>query len=243
MKRSGRALLVVSLLLVMALQLVHVVHATSATWDEPHHLMDGYAILTRHDYRLNPEVPPLVKMVAALPLLGRTLKVPPNQGRSTPTEAFLDGRSLVFDNGDTRTLDPARLACMGLTLVLALLIYLFAGELFGYTAALFTLALFIFDPNFLAHGALVTTDAGSACGFVAALYAFYRYTKQPTWPRLLLAGAAAGVLLAIKFTGIFLLPMLLLTVLAGWALKRNSKLLRQRLGALIVMALIAWVVL
>ncbi len=243
MTRRLRIVSVVGLLLVLALQLFHVVRATSATWDEPHHLFDGYAILTRHDYRLNPEVPPLIKMVAALPLLDRSLQAPVNQDRHNQEEAFRDGREFVFSNGESRTLEPARLACMSFTLLLALLIYLFAGELFGYSAALFVLALFVFDPNFLAHGALVTTDVGSACGFLAAIYTFYRYCKRPTWPRLLLAAFAAGILLGIKFTGIFLLPILFLTVLAEWALRRDPKLLLRRLRALIVIGACAWVLL
>src|SRR5712672_625478 len=43
---------------------------TSPTYDETVHLVAGYSYLITHDYRLNPEHPPLVKMIAALPLLG-----------------------------------------------------------------------------------------------------------------------------------------------------------------------------
>src|SRR5438046_305724 len=42
----------------------------SPTSDETAHLVAGYSYLVTHDYRLNPEHPPLVKMLAALPLLG-----------------------------------------------------------------------------------------------------------------------------------------------------------------------------
>lgn len=41
----------------------------SATWDETAHLSAGYSYLRWGDYRLNPEHPPLLKMLAALPLL------------------------------------------------------------------------------------------------------------------------------------------------------------------------------
>src|SRR5437762_3176928 len=42
----------------------------SATWDEPIHLTDGYVALARHDYRVDPEHPPFLRMWAALPLMG-----------------------------------------------------------------------------------------------------------------------------------------------------------------------------
>ncbi len=231
------------LLLLAAAQLFHVAHSTSATWDEPHHLLDGYVTWTEHAFRLNPEVPPLVKLTAALPLLPRRLWVPPDQGRTVPTEAFSDGHAFVFRNGVERTLEPARLACTVFTLGLGLLLYLWTTELFGPWAGLVALTLYAFDPNFLAHGALVTTDVGCACFFFAALYAFYRYCRQPSWLRLLLAGFVAGLLLATKFTGIFLLPMLCLLVLLEWLRTRSTKLLLQRVRAVAVLSLCGWVVL
>jgi 4-amino-4-deoxy-L-arabinose transferase-like glycosyltransferase len=42
----------------------------SPTSDETAHLVAGYSYFVTHDYRLNPEHPPLAKMIAALPLLG-----------------------------------------------------------------------------------------------------------------------------------------------------------------------------
>src|SRR5438552_2955458 len=42
---------------------------SSPTSDETSHLVAGYSYLITHDYRLNPEHPPLLKKLAALPLL------------------------------------------------------------------------------------------------------------------------------------------------------------------------------
>ena len=238
-----RASGVLVLLLIMAVELVHGTRVNSATWDEPHHLFDGYTIWKQGDFRLNPEVPPLVKLVAALPLLANHLAAPPNQGRSEPKEAFLDGRKFVFGNGAERTLEPARLACMSFTLLLGVLLYLFAGEAFGYKAGLIALAFFVFDPSFLAHGALVTTDVGCACLFLAAVYAFYRYARRPSVPRLLLCGLVAGLLLAAKFTGLFLLPMLVIAAALEAMMARSTRVLWHRLAAVLVVSLCAWTVL
>jgi hypothetical protein len=45
------------------------------------------------DLGWNPEHPPLVKLLAAIPVLPMQLKVPPLQGRNFKIEAFLKGRS------------------------------------------------------------------------------------------------------------------------------------------------------
>jgi hypothetical protein len=41
----------------------------SSTFDEPIHLPPGYISLTLGDHRMNPDHPPLVRRLAALPLL------------------------------------------------------------------------------------------------------------------------------------------------------------------------------
>ena len=241
--RLGHALAVAALFLVFLLQLVHVARVYSATWDEPHHLYDGYTIWTQHDYRLNAEVPPLVKLTAALPLLPMHLRMPPPLGRSQAAEAFLDGRAFVFGNGGDRVLFPARMACTLFTLLLALLVYAAARTMFSALAALMALALFVFDPNVLANGTLVTTDLGSACCIFGAVYAFYRYTRAPGLRWLALSGVAAGLTLVVKFTGILLAPMLLLLALAEGLRARSLTLFGKRLAACIAILLCGWVVL
>ena len=61
--------LALALLVVFAGRVIHHSSGISATFDEPHHLAAGYINLRWNDFRLNPEHPPLTKMVAAMPLL------------------------------------------------------------------------------------------------------------------------------------------------------------------------------
>src|SRR5208283_3079620 len=72
--------------------------ALSATWNEPYHLLAGYSYWQRADYGVNPEHPPLAKLVGAFPLLFMHLKVP-RVGRDDfkPT-AIKQGRALVYGN-------------------------------------------------------------------------------------------------------------------------------------------------
>jgi 4-amino-4-deoxy-L-arabinose transferase-like glycosyltransferase len=230
---------VTALLLVFAFELIHVARVYSANWDEAHHLFDGYNIWTKHDYRLNAEVPPLVKLTAALPLLPMHLSVPPNQGRSEQLEAFRDGRALVFGNGGDRLLFPARMACMLFTLLLAGVLYAAAREMFGSFAALAALTLFAFDPNILAHGTLISTDIGSALFLFGAVYAFYRYTRVQSPGRLAIVGLAAGLAMCAKFTGIFVVPVLVLLAIAEALLARSSRVLWRRLAACAVILVCA----
>ena len=234
--------LVVLLLLVFAGQLLHVARLYSANWDEAHHLYDGYNILTTHDYRVNAEVPPLVKMAAALPLLPLHPSPPLHQGSSHTENAFLDGRAFVFSNGGDRLLFPARVVCMLFTLVTALLIYQSGHKLFDAMAAICALFLFVFDPNVLAHGTLVSTDMASACFILATIYAFYRYRLKSGWRWLAIAGLLAGLAMSAKFTGILVAPMLILLAAAEGIRNRSFSSFSRSLLACIGILVSAWAV-
>ena len=231
------------LLFVLVFQLAYSSRANSITWDEGHHIFDGYTIWKLADYGLNPEVPPLVKMVAATPLLRMPLRVPPLQGRPSQTEAFLDGKDFIFQNDADRLLFRARMTTAVFMAALAIVVFAAACEMFGSLAGLLALAFLVFDPNFLAHGALVTTDVGISCCIFIALYLAYRYAKRPSLIRLLLVGLATGLALATKFTGLLLFPMLFLLAVTESITARDWRLLARRTTALIVVGAIAFGVL
>jgi len=233
---------VIALLAVQAAQVAFVVHRESLTWDEGDHIFAGYMMLHTGDYGLNPEHPPLVKLLAALPLLGRNLWVPPLQGRDFKAEAYLDGRDFLArnDGEGQKLLFQMRLSAGLLALALSLLVFCAAREWFGTPAALVALVLVSFEPNLLAHSALVTTDMGVTLFFLAGIYAFYRYVKQPSLVRLLIAGIAAGLLLATKHSGILLAPMLVLLIC--WEILVAPKGSRARLPLRLAGALAAIVV-
>ena len=225
---------VLSLLLIMAGEIVFSVRGESLSWDEGDHIFAGYMSLKTHDYGLNPEHPPLVKMVAALPLMPLALRVPPLQNRWYKTESYYDGRDLIYRNGPSdggrysanTIIFRARMFVMPFTLLLALLTFLAGKEMFGTTAGLVAMTLLAFEPSLLAHGPFVTTDATVTCMFLACIYSLYRWVKAPSLPRLLMVGLACGMALVAKHSAILLLPMMLV-LLAGeligrWVLLRRS---------------------
>src|SRR5260370_14834353 len=201
---------VIGLLAALVLQLTLSVSRESPTWDEGDHIFAGYRSLTHKDFGLNPEHPPVVKMLAAAPLLSMPLKAPEVQNRFFMHEAFLDGKELLFGNDADAMMFRARMTASILTVLLALLVFLATREFFGTGAAFIALTLIVFEPNLLAHGARVTTDAGLSCFMFATIYAFYRYVKAPSAWRLAIIGLAAGLTLAAKHTGILVIPMLAL---------------------------------
>ncbi len=214
---------VLALMLAQAAQMIYVVQRESPTFDEGNHMFAGYMMGHTGDFGLNPEHPPLVKLLAALPLAGADLWVPPLQGRDFKVEAYLDGRDWLArnDGASGRMVLKMRLAVGLLALGFSLLVFFATREWFGTMAALVAMTLVCFDPNVLAHSALVTTDVGVSMFFLAAVYAFYRYVKQPTAVRLAAAGVVAGLLLATKHSGILLAPMLVLLI--GWEIVRAPR--------------------
>jgi 4-amino-4-deoxy-L-arabinose transferase-like glycosyltransferase len=201
---------VACLLSVLVLQLALSARANSITWDEDDHIYAGYMSWKHGDFGLNPEHPPLVKLLAAVPLLDLPLKMPPLQNRNFKHEGFLGGKDLLFQNDADTILFRARMAASLLTLLLVVLVFLAAREMFGTGAAFIALGLLVFDPNLIAHGAVVGTDIGLSCFMFGSIYAFYRYVKAPSAGRLVVVGVATGLALASKHSAILIFPMLLL---------------------------------
>ena len=199
-----------ALLVIQATLALTMVHRESLTYDEGDHMFAGYMMWKAGDYGLNPEHPPLAKLLATVPILSDHLWVPPPMpGQFFKSEAYLNGRDwLARNDGDRQHLVfEMRASAELLALGLCLFVFLAVREWFGDTTGLVALALAVFDPNVLAHSALVTTDIGVSCFFVAAIWTFYRFATRPTLTRLLLAGLATGLLLATKHSGILIGPM------------------------------------
>src|SRR5215469_13746772 len=70
-------IIAIALLAVMAVLLVSSVRQESQTFDESIHLYAGFENWKHADFGKNPEHPPLVKLLAALPLLPMGLHEPP----------------------------------------------------------------------------------------------------------------------------------------------------------------------
>lgn len=202
------------LLLVMIVEVAFSTRQESPSWDEGDHIYSGYMNWLHDEYDLNPEHPPLVKLVATLPLLGLKLKVPQRQRRFFKDEAYFGGHALLFNNGPRYTVDVllfrVHMAVLVFGLGLALLLFIAGREMFGPLAGLIAMALFVFDPTVLTNAPFVTTDIGATCGFFASVYLFYRFSNRANLPRAVACGIVLGLTLASKHSAVLLFPILLL---------------------------------
>jgi len=243
---------VVSLCIIFVVQLLLSVRQQSETFDEPCHMYAGYRSLMYRDFGINPEHPPLLKMLAALPLLNLK-NVPPDQKSFFKIGCALGGITLLAANDTGKQLFRARSVAALLSLALMIVLFLAVREMFGKGPAFLALLLAVFEPNLLANGALVTTDMAITCLLFAAVYAFWRCTQRPSMARLLVCGLTAGLALAAKHSGLFVLPLLALLAALDWAIpektddasqieKRGRKALRVA-GAVATIVIIAVVIL
>src|SRR5258705_12162960 len=115
---------VVCLLMILGLQLLLSVRRESQTWDEANHIFAGYRSWTHADFGLNPEHPPMLKLLATIPLFWSPLKTPKLENRYFKDDAFLRGKDFLYQNDADRILLRTRMAAATLTLLLALLVVL-----------------------------------------------------------------------------------------------------------------------
>ena len=206
------------------------ISANSQTSDEAVHLTAGYSYLARRDFRLNPEHPPFIKEICALPvyLLDR-LPFEPDPRLWQGAEEWRIGRNFLYGSGlpGDRILALGRVPNLLLGCALIGLVGWWAFRLWGRSAAIVAMALAALEPNLIAHSSLVTTDLGAALFLFLAVYLLWEYAASPSWPLLLGIGVVTGLALASKYStvilGVILAGIALLHVILGGSLPLPSE--------------------
>ena len=202
----------------------------SQTIDEGVHLAAGYSYLMKNDFRMNTEHPPLIKEIAALPLviINNKLEQPFNQPSWTEYNQWQFAKDFIYNNNlsaDT-ILFLGRLPIMLLSLLLGFFIFRWSRALFGTTAGILSLILYCFSSHILAHSGYVTTDLGLALFFFITIYYFYKYLKSPSWKNLIVFFVCFALAQAVKFSALLLIPILLILILTVYLCKKNDQILR-----------------
>jgi hypothetical protein len=206
--------------LFMVLSLVEM-HGENVTNDELVHLSAGYSYLKTRDFRLNPEHPPLAKLIAGLPLLALNPALPKEAAAWKEGDEWPYGYYFFYQSGNSaeRLLFWGRLPMIGWGILLLAATYLIARTLFGPDGGLVALVLMTFCPTLIGHGHLVTTDVPVAAMSLLATAAYQRFLDRPGWTRAALAGAAFGGAVLTKYSAVLLLPAFLLMSVVRWKVR------------------------
>jgi hypothetical protein len=208
-------LLVAVLLAQMAAAMVTTAVRQTPTIDEPVYVGTAADYLHEHRVRLNPEHPPLGKLVIAVGVA----VADPHVDTAYRGDQGAFGRHLLYESGNDpwRLMFWARLPVIVLTLLFGLVVFAFGRELAGSAAGLAALALYAFSPDVITHGSLATLDVPAAGFVLTSVWLVWRARPRPLL-YVPLAGAALGAALATKMSVLPVVPVL--AALAAWSVWR-----------------------
>ncbi len=216
----------------------------SLTGDEVAHLPAGASYLLTGDFRLNAEHPPLLKMLAAIPVVLAGADVPLDhpswaEAKTSPDAQWTFGGVFLFERNRAR-LDEllllGRLPMIALGALLGWFVYRLARELFGAAAGTAAAVLFACSPTVIAHARLVTTDVGATAFGVGCLWLLAVFTRTGRRRTLLAAGALAGLAIASKYSSLLLLPTVAMLAVGALVARRGPWHDRPTAGARIAAA-------
>lgn len=218
--------IVAGLLFLFTVMCVYSMTQKSITNDELTHITSGYSYVKAFDFRMNPEHPPLIKILAGIPLLFLGPEFPTDHVSWVEGNQWVFGAQfLYFQNENTdQLIFWARLPMVLVGVLLGLYVFRFAKELYGQQAGYLALFLFTFSPNILAHARLVTTDVGLSAFAVMTVFYWWRVLENNAQRDVMLTGLSFGLAMASKFSAVYLLPILVIMgALKVWEALKNHK--------------------
>jgi hypothetical protein len=212
--RAGAVIIAAGCLLVFSVVSFTASLQTSPSFDEPLHLYAGYSYLAWGDFRVNPEHPPLVKVLAALSFMGPHV----NSGDITAAERDKVGKHkdygwelaarFIAANRDNHSLfRHPTIVVIALAAMLGGVLFLWARDIYGLPAAFIATALYCLDPNIIAHSSIVQTDIPFTLFFFAGTYAFWHALTRPSWRRVVWVSLCFALSAVTKFSFLILLPI------------------------------------
>jgi hypothetical protein len=225
-KIARPGLICAGLVAIHALLLAYAAAENSATFDEPSHLAAGVAYWWRGDFSIYCLSPPLLRLWAAAPAVLAGAQAPDTApvlqvilaGRHWPyADMFVSANLQRFEV----LLMLARWGMIPLSCLAAWITYRWASSLYGPLAGAAACALYCFNPSILAHGALVTTDVGTATAILAAAWLWWRWCRSPSWIRWAWVCVALVAAHLCKFTAVLLWPMMLVMAIPFVILQRG----------------------
>ena len=226
------------LLLAYVLQCAWFIRTQSLTYDEPPHIRAGLEAWRNHRFEVWNDHPPLARLLCTLPLIDTRWQIDveseANGGWHVPRIAP-DPESLAH---------RARSMNVLLGVILAILVWSTARQMFSLGAANLALGLFAFSPPIIAHFSLATTDGAAALFVFAVAAGLVRWKKQTSMLRSVVFGVLLGLLLLAKFSTppIFVLATAWVLVLTpdGFCINPRRWNWTKACVALLIAILILW---
>ncbi len=254
MKKLIPIFVILSMLLFQLIFQLILARSDSQTTDEAVHLSSGYTYLIKHDFRFNPEHPPIIKALAALPLLIIKPSIPLDNEYWQKADKFFEdhwfltlqfSQKMFYQSGNNpdQLLFWGRLWPILMLMGLGMAIFMISKAIWGWPGSLVSFGLFIFDANFIGHGHLITTDVGAALGYLLSIYVFWRFLHQPNYKWVLLTGLMIGISLLIKFTLLILWPaMIILFIYFAWTQKISKSKISSILWKFLIILGLSWLI-
>jgi 4-amino-4-deoxy-L-arabinose transferase-like glycosyltransferase len=204
----------------------------SATSDEPYHTLAAFTYVRDGHGDLNPEHPPLTKLLAGLPLQALGLR-----GTRAPAVARLHvlteeiRQFLYFNTRPALTiLRTARVAMLPFLVLLVLGVWRWGCLVGGRSVALLATLAVASQPLVLGHAFVVHTDVAAAATFLAALLSLELWLagRKRGW---LPFGLWLGLALLTKFSAAYLVPLTAVRLLVHVLRTRRHRLLAGYVGA------------
>ncbi len=240
----------------------------AVTTDELVHITGGYYYFQTHRYFINTGHPPLVKDIAALPLvimhpvfptISPTANLPvgyawnqfppQNFDYSTNLEKQDDswdlGRVFIFNpqNNPDLIVFWSRFSVIFFNALFIFILYLIVSKAWGRRAALLGAFLLVFSQLDIAHGSLVDMDFMSSVLQMITVVFFAIYLKERKWQYSFLTGIVLALALMTKLSSLVLLPLLFLGGLIyvsvfGWSGRKIGKYFLNLAGIFVLAALL-----
>jgi hypothetical protein len=99
------------------------------------------------------------------------------------------------------------------SMLVAFMVFYWSRELYGFIPALFSLGLYILDPNIIAHSQLVTTDIYVTGMILFSTYWLWKFANHRSWQNGLLCALMLGVAQLAKYTAVTLYPLFLIALI------------------------------
>jgi len=182
------------ILIFAGINIISVLRDFSLTTDEDKHLLYGENVLSGNPTRFDDSKMP----VTALNVLPKKMAT-----------LLGDERLIYFGS----KLYIARMVTIFFSCLVAFLVFHWARLLYGFVPSIFSLLLYVLDPNIIAHSQLATTDLYITGSIIFAFFTLWKFANERNLSNGLLCLFALGISQIAKYTAVVLFPLFLITLL------------------------------